>query len=111
MINQAYDKYDSLHTKIVLVICICTVMFIGSTCYQAFAQDENPGNSNATQSEQPNTMTTASNFLEYYNSTYGIKIHFPSDWVYKESNASNNSVQTIVSFDPSYLVPRFHRTL
>jgi hypothetical protein len=63
-------------------------------------------NSTTTSTQQPKNA-----FLTYTNSTYGIKIHFPSDWVYKESNASNNSVQTIVSFDPSYLVPRFHRTL
>jgi hypothetical protein len=67
---------------------------------------------NATSQSGANaTNATNSSLLTYENSTYGIKIQFPSDWLYKESNASNNSVQTIVSFDPSYLVPRFHRTL
>ncbi len=47
---------------------------------------------------------TKGNFLTYTNSTYGIKIQYSSDWLFKESNASNNSVQTIVSFAPSQLV-------
>lgn len=47
---------------------------------------------------------TKGNFLTYTNSTYGIKIQYSSDWLFKESNTSNNSVQTIVSFAPSQLV-------
>jgi hypothetical protein len=42
--------------------------------------------------------------LTYQNSTYGIKIQYPSDWLYKESNASNSSVQTVVTFVSPNLV-------
>jgi eukaryotic-like serine/threonine-protein kinase len=45
-----------------------------------------------------NVKTTTSKFLTYQNSTYGIKIQYPSDWLYKESNAGTRSVQTIVTF-------------
>jgi len=57
-----------------------------------------------------------SNFLTYENSTYGIKIQYPSEWLYKEGeitgtnsndnnntaidNSSSSPVQTIVSFAP-----------
>jgi hypothetical protein len=57
-----------------------------------------------------NTATpTIPNFLTYLNSTYGISVQYPSDWLYKGSaNASttknnNNSggqVQPIVTFVP-----------
>jgi hypothetical protein len=39
--------------------------------------------------------TTGSNMSVYKNSTYGIKIQFPSDWVYRQSNRAN-----IVTFIP-----------
>jgi hypothetical protein len=42
--------------------------------------------------------------LTYQNSTYGIKIQYPSDWLYKESNTSNSSVQTVVTFVSPNLV-------
>ena len=66
------------------------------------AQRASTTTNSTTSTQQPKNA-----FLTYTNSTYGIKIQFPSNWLYKESNASNNSVQTIVSFDPSYLVQDF----
>ena len=42
--------------------------------------------------------TTMPNFLEYHNSTYGINVQYPSDWLYKGSKISNDSVQGIVTF-------------
>jgi hypothetical protein len=44
------------------------------------------------------TATTMSSFLTYHNSTYGINIQYPSDWLYKGSEISNDSVQSIVTF-------------
>jgi hypothetical protein len=49
-----------------------------------------------------------SNFLTYHNSTYGVIVQYPSDWIYKGSenmsNANNNNisgqVQPIVTFVP-----------
>jgi hypothetical protein len=48
------------------------------------------------------------NFFTYHNSTYGINIQYPSDWVYKgsenKSNANSNNIsdqaQPIVTFVP-----------
>lgn len=45
-----------------------------------------------------NTATTTPNFLTYHNSTYGINVQYPSDWLYKGSKISNDSVQGIVTF-------------
>src|SRR5919198_961209 len=42
--------------------------------------------------------STMPSFLTYVNSTYGIKMQYPSDWLYKEAKVSNNPVQTIVTF-------------
>jgi eukaryotic-like serine/threonine-protein kinase len=53
---------------------------------------------------------TATNFLTYENSTYGIKIQYPSDWIYKEgentstsntTTSSSNPIQSIVNFIPT----------
>jgi hypothetical protein len=44
------------------------------------------------------TATTMPSFLTYHNSTYGINIQYPSDWLYKGSEISNDSVQSIVTF-------------
>jgi PsbP-like protein len=44
--------------------------------------------------QQPKEST----FLTYTNSTYGIKIQFPPNWIYKGSEISNDSVQGIVTF-------------
>ena len=51
-----------------------------------------------------------SSFLTYHNSTYGVIVQYPSDWIYRgsenTSNASNNNngsssqVQTIATFIP-----------
>jgi hypothetical protein len=42
--------------------------------------------------------TTTTNFLTNQNATYGIKIEYPSEWLYKESNASSGAVQSVVTF-------------
>ena len=42
------------------------------------------------------TPSTAISIPVYENSTYGIKIQYPSDWVYRENNRTN-----IVTFIPS----------
>jgi hypothetical protein len=44
------------------------------------------------------TATTMPSFLTYHNSTYGINIQYPSDWLYKGNEISNDSVQSIVTF-------------
>jgi hypothetical protein len=50
--------------------------------------------------------TTAANFLTYQNSTYGIKVQYPSTWQYTGSantpiSGNNSQVQPIVTFIPS----------
>ena len=53
--------------------------------------------------------TAMPNFLAYHNSTYGINVQYPSNWLYKGSentyntnsnNGSSGQVQTIVTFVP-----------
>ena len=68
-----------------------------------------------------NNSTTASTteqpkeegaFLTYTNSTYEIKIQFPSNWVYKGSEASNDSVQGVVTFaSPKSLIDGSNKSL
>ena len=53
-----------------------------------------------------------STFLTYINSTYGIKIQFPSNWIYKGSETSNDSVQGIVTFtSPEVLTSSSNKSL
>jgi hypothetical protein len=43
---------------------------------------------------------TATNFLIYENSTYGIKIQYPSSW-HKEQNGTKQDTETdVVTFSP-----------
>jgi YVTN family beta-propeller protein len=42
--------------------------------------------------------TTHTIFRTYENSTYGIKMQYPSDWIYSGNNRSNSSVQTVATF-------------
>ena len=87
---------------VVLLLLVVSIPFIASaskvtTTVAASSITSNPSNAQTT------TITTT-NFLTYQNSTYGIKIQYPSDWLYKESNASNSSVQTVVTFVSPNLV-------
>ncbi|HJT48165.1 MAG TPA: PsbP-related protein [Nitrososphaeraceae archaeon] len=53
-----------------------------------------------------------SRFLTYINSTYGIKIQFPSNWIYKGSETSNDSVQGIATFtSPDVLTSSSNKSL
>src|SRR5437867_11793928 len=50
-----------------------------------------------------NIEQNLSKFITYQNSTYGIKIQYPSGWLYKGSNSSilqNESIQTVALFVP-----------
>ena len=87
---------------VILLLLVVSIPFIASaskvtTTVAASSITSNPSNAQTT------TITTT-NFLTYQNSTYGIKIQYPSDWLYKESNASNSSVQTVVTFVSPNLV-------
>ena len=88
---------------VVLLLLVVSIPFIASaskvTTITVAASSITSRPSNA----QPTTITTT-NFLTYQNSTYGIKIQYPSDWLYKEGIASNSSVQTIVTFTSPNLV-------
>jgi hypothetical protein len=46
----------------------------------------------------PTLSRPVSSFLTYHNSTYGVIAQYPSDWIYKGSEISNDSVQGIVTF-------------
>ena len=86
---------------VVLLLLIVSIPFIASaskvttTTVAASSITSRPSNAQT---------TTTTNFLTYQNSTYGIKIQYPSDWLYKEGIASNSSVQTIVTFTSPNLV-------
>ena len=87
---------------VIFLLLIISIPFIASaskvtTTVAASSITSNPSNAQTT------TITTT-NFLTYQNSTYGIKIQYPSDWLYKESNTSNSSVQTVVTFVSPNLV-------
>jgi hypothetical protein len=62
----------------------------------------------STSQQQPKKST----FLTYTNSTYEIKIQFPSDWLYKTSETSTGSVQPIVTFtSPKVLTGSSNKSL
>jgi hypothetical protein len=75
-----------------LILLILSVMLTPS------AQFEATFSVRAQQGAGTVAATPTTNFLTYQNSTYGIKIQYPPDWLYKEGNRSNSSVQTIVTF-------------
>ena len=53
-----------------------------------------------------------STFLTYTNSTYEIKIQFPSDWLYRTSETSAGSVQRIVTFtSPKVLTTNSNKSI
>ncbi|MFZ0220508.1 MAG: hypothetical protein WB988_07500 [Candidatus Nitrosopolaris sp.] len=57
------------------------------------------------------TTKNATNFLQYENSTYGIKMHYPSDW--QVEGANNSSI--VSSFNPqrnyaSYVAVQVEKT-
>jgi hypothetical protein len=43
------------------------------------------------------TSGNATNFLEYENSTYGVKMQYPSDW---QVEGASNSSSIVASFNP-----------
>jgi eukaryotic-like serine/threonine-protein kinase len=55
-----------------------------------------------------NSISTRPDFLTYVNSTYGIKIQFPSNWDLQEIGniLSNPSIITIIRFTPSLDIDR-----
>jgi hypothetical protein len=75
-----------------LIFLILSVMLTPS------AQFESTFSVRAQQGAGTVAVTPITNFLTYQNSTYGIKMQYPSDWLYREGNTSNGSVQTIVTF-------------
>jgi hypothetical protein len=60
-----------------------------------------PSSSSSSQSNSTNSITAAAatevKFIPYENSTYGIKIHYPSNWIRQESQNQTSSL--IVGFN------------
>jgi hypothetical protein len=56
---------------------------------------QHPQAQNAPTMTSTATSTTSSNMSVYQNSTYGIKIQYPSDWLYRKRDRTN-----IVTFIP-----------
>jgi hypothetical protein len=85
---------------ILLIVSVSlTISIFNAVPHHQQAMAQKTTTPTATSNIKPlNVLTTTGKFLTYQNSTYGIKIQYPSDWLYKESKASKNSVQTIVTF-------------
>ena len=73
----------SLLGSILIVSGVCSIIVIKQT---AFAQQR--------------TNSTKTNFLTYENSTYGIKIQYPSSWDEEQNGTKQDTETNIVTFYP-----------
>jgi hypothetical protein len=107
-----------LFGTVIIMLLVVSLPLITSVSYntllpllnyqQAMAQKTVTTNNSTISTQQPNEDA----FLTYTNSTYGIRIQFPSDWLYKGSEASNDSVQAIVTFaSPNLLTSSSNKSL
>jgi PsbP-like protein len=107
-----------LFGTVIIMLLVVSLPLITSISYntlppllnyqQAMAQKTATTNNSTISTQQPNEDA----FLTYTNSTYGIRIQFPSDWLYKGSEASNDSVQAIVTFaSPKLLTSSSNKSL
>jgi hypothetical protein len=107
-----------LFGTVIIMLLVVSLPLITSISYntlppllnyqQAMAQNTATTNNSTISTQQPNEDA----FLTYTNSTYGIRIQFPSDWLYKGSEASNDSVQAIVTFaSPKLLTGSSNKSL
>src|SRR4051794_22109962 len=102
----------SILIKIVFItvsVISIIIIIITATATTANAQQAIRGNTSrlsntsAFYGSMYNSTLSSSEFLTYQNSTYGIKIQYPSDWIYKGSNNSitqTQKAQPIVLFAP-----------
>lgn len=75
-------KNKSILTTLVLVVIISYVYW---TIASAFAQQ---------------TTKSTMNFLPYDNSTYGIKLQYPSSWDKEENGTRQDTETDVVTFSP-----------
>jgi eukaryotic-like serine/threonine-protein kinase len=78
-------KYKSILSMLVLIVIISYVYPTVATKQTVFAQ----------QTTKPTT-----NFLPYVNSTYGIKLQYPSSWDKQENGTKQGTETDVVTFSP-----------
>ena len=78
-------KYKSILSMLVLIVIISYVYPTVATKQTVFAQ----------QTTKPTT-----NFLPYVNSTYGIKLQYPSSWDKQENGTRQGTETDVVTFSP-----------
>ena len=79
-------------TILAAIFVLSSLLLSLTTNNNSFYQSSNAQNISST---APPTPSTTTNMPVYENLTYGIKIQYPSDWIYRENNRTN-----IVTFLP-----------
>lgn len=96
---MAYLLSPSISIPLIILVLVSLLSSLGTTSnyfsQHSYAQQVPP--TTLTSPTVPaSSNTTIANMKVYENSTYGIKIQYPSDWVYREQSRTN-----IVTFIPS----------
>jgi hypothetical protein len=98
MMKEELQERKRLRFTLNVTIILTAIFFLSSLLLSlttnniSFYQSSNAQNISSTAP----TPSTAISIPVYENSTYGIKIQYPSDWVYRENSRTN-----IVTFIPS----------
>src|SRR5690349_5236907 len=89
------------------IMCISTVFPLQQAAAQLSSSDLAPTPASPSTSTTPPSTSTSpqgtSNFLTYTNSTYGISIQYPSDWILtplSQPLGTNNTFFGIIEFVP-----------
>jgi hypothetical protein len=106
----------SLYGAIFLLLIIVSLLLTISISSNTLSHQQAMAHKTTTTTTPPSSIinpskveitTTTTNFLTYQNSTYGIKVQYPSDWLYKgsvntpiSSNNNGSQLQHIVTFIP-----------
>jgi serine/threonine-protein kinase len=78
-------KSKSILSTLVLIVIISYVYPTAATKQTVFAQQ---------------TTKSTTNFLPYVNSTYGIKLQYPSSWDKEENGTKQDTETDVVTFSP-----------
>jgi serine/threonine-protein kinase len=78
-------KNKAIVSTLVLIVCISYLYPTVATKQTVFAQQ---------------TTKSTTNFVAYENSTYGIKLQYPSSWDKEENGTRQDTVTDVVTFFP-----------
>jgi hypothetical protein len=84
----------------IIISLLTTTTWLATTNAQESIKTNNTSLSKTPHGFDNNSGPVVGKFLTYQNSSYGIKILYPSDWTYKGSSNSITKIQDVVLFAP-----------